>query len=52
MFVYGIRNGNHEAAEKQVEQPALPGPQDAAPDEDAKDDVGPAEEEEEAEDDG
>uniref|UniRef100_A0A0A9DA21 Coiled-coil domain-containing protein 12 n=1 Tax=Arundo donax TaxID=35708 RepID=A0A0A9DA21_ARUDO len=45
------RNGNHEAAEEQVEQPALPGPQDA-PDEDAKENVGPTEEVEEAEDDG
>ncbi|GJN39427.1 hypothetical protein PR202_gb28545 [Eleusine coracana subsp. coracana] len=44
------QNGNNEAAEKQVEQPVSPGPQDAAPDEDAKDNVGPAEEG--AEDDG
>ncbi|KAL6603370.1 hypothetical protein ACP70R_043731 [Stipagrostis hirtigluma subsp. patula] len=41
------QNGNHEAAEEQAEQPALPGPQDA-PDESAKE----TEEVEDAEDDG
>ncbi|TVU07511.1 hypothetical protein EJB05_40867 [Eragrostis curvula] len=45
------QNGNH-VAEEQVEQPALPVPQDAAPDEDAKENVSPAEADEEAEDDG
>lgn len=45
------QNGTHEATEEHVEQPALPGPQ-GAPDEVAKENVGPTEEVEEVEDDG
>lgn len=46
-----IRHGTHGATEEHVEQPALPGPQDA-PDEASKENVSSIEDIEEVEDDG